>query len=79
MTALVQASRLFIAAGNTVLPWFTSTLVREIRVCAMLGAFPVRLLASKSAIRGNRFAAIPMLHELAVKLARRVQHNEEHA
>jgi hypothetical protein len=45
----------------------------------MLGAFPVRLLATISAIRGNRFAAIPMLHELAVKLARRVQHNEEHA
>ena len=45
----------------------------------MLGALPVWLLATISAIRGNRFGAIPVLHELAVTLARRVQHNEERA
>jgi hypothetical protein len=77
MTGLVQAGWLFIAVWNTV--WFPSTLVREIRVCAVLGALPVWLLATISAFRGNRFAAIPVLRELAVKLAPRVQHNEEHA
>jgi uncharacterized membrane protein len=51
--------------------------VLEIRVCVMLGALPVWLVAMVSAFRGNRVAVIPVLHELAVKLALHVGHNKE--
>lgn len=79
MTGLFLAGWLFLTAAEAVLPWFTSVVVREIRVCAMLGAVPVWLLAAISAFRGYRFVAIPILHEMAVKLARHVEHNHAHA
>ena len=78
MSVLFLAGWIFLTAAEAALPWFTSALVREIRVCAMLGAIPVWLLAAIAAIRGDQFVAIPMLHELAVRLARHVEHNEEH-
>jgi uncharacterized membrane protein len=79
MSGLFLTGCFFLMAAEAALPWFTSTLVREMRVCAMLGSIPVWLLASISAFRGYRFVAIPILHELAVKLARHLEHNAEHA
>jgi len=77
MSGLFLTGSLLFAGAEAVFPWFLSALAREARVCAMLGAIPVWLLASIAAVRGSRFAAIPALHEMAVKLARHLEHSQK--
>jgi hypothetical protein len=77
MSGLFLAGWFCLRSLESVLPWFLSALVRELRICAMLGSIPVWLLACYAAIRGYRFVPVPILHEWAVRLARHIEHAEE--
>ena len=68
---------LLLSIAQTLSPWFYSTLFREMRLVGMLGSCPVWVMAMIAAYRGERFIAIPVIHELAVKFARHVEHAAE--
>lgn len=52
-------------------PWFLGTLLRELRFAMNLGCLLVWICLLIAAYRGVRCAAVPYLHGLAVRLARR--------
>jgi uncharacterized membrane protein len=68
---------LLLSIAQTLTPWFISNLFREMRLIGMLGSLPVWVIAMIAAYRGDRFIAIPVIHELAVKFARHVEHTAE--
>ena len=74
LSGVFVAGWLTVTAAEAACPWFTASLVREFRIVAMIGAVPVWILAMYSALRGYRFSPIPLVHELAVKLARHRGH-----
>jgi uncharacterized membrane protein len=68
---------LLLSIAQALTPWFYSTVFREMRLVGMLGSCPVWVMAMIAAYRGDRFIAIPVIHELAVKFARHVEHTAE--
>lgn len=56
--------------AEALLPWFTSAILREIRLVAVIGSVPVWILAMVASWKGWRYAPIPLLHELAIVAAR---------
>lgn len=76
LSSVFVAGWLTLTTAEALFPWFTATLVREFRIVAMIGAVPVWMMAMISALKGYRFAPIPIIHELAVKLARHPDHGE---
>lgn len=70
LSSVFVAGWLTLTTAEALFPWFTGTLVREFRIIAMIGAVPVWMMAMISALKGYRFAPIPIIHELTVKLTR---------
>lgn len=77
MSSVFVAGWLVLDITEELLPWFVGGIVREVRVAAALGSIPVWILAMVAAYRRYRFAPIPWLHELAVKMARRIESPDE--
>ena len=74
LSSVFVAGWLLLSIAQVLTPWFYSTIFQEIRLVGMLGSCPVWVMAMIAAYRGDRFTAIPVIHELAVKFARRVEH-----
>jgi uncharacterized membrane protein len=56
---------------EAVFPWFLATVMRELRFAVNLGFVVIWVLLLTTAYSGSRFASIPIVHELAVRLARK--------
>ncbi len=54
-------------------PWFLATIIRELRFAVNLGFVLIWVLLLTTAYGGGRCASIPVVHGLAVRLARKFQ------
>ncbi len=59
--------------AEKILPWFLSVVVRELRLAVNLSFVLMWVLLVATAYEGRRFAAVPLIHRLAVRLARRTE------
>lgn len=68
-----------LGAAEALSPWFLGVVVRELRLAFELSFLLIWVLLLVSAYQGSRFAMIPALHGLTVRIARRYDRRQHAA